>query len=165
MVKKNFVYIMILLIQLYFTSSLLNEGPLQYPEPSEGWNEGDCQSNQIQSPINIPSLKNDSIIKDNGTYAKIMGLSYTKINSAKVKFDNAHKWTTEKLEAGYLEIELNQTLYTYKLNSIHFHLFSEHRIENHQYPMEMHMVHKNTNEEDKDNENLVIGILFDYVFG
>ena len=45
---------------------------------------------------------------------------------------------------------------------IHFHLNSEHRLENKQYPMEMHIVHKNTNLNDKDNENLVIGVLFDY---
>ena len=48
------------------------------------------------------------------------------------------------------------------MHSIHFHLYSEHRIENEQYPMEMHIVHKNTNKNDKQNENLVIGVLFDY---
>ena len=139
-----------------------NEGPLQYPEPAEGWDDGDCQSLQIQSPINIPSTKDDSVVIDDGTHANIKSLSYSKITSAKVEFDKGHKWTTEELDIGYIEIELNQTLYKYKLNSFHFHLNSEHRIENHQYPMEMHIVHKNTNKTDKENENLVIGILFDY---
>ena len=151
--------VILFFIQLSF---VLNESPLQYPEPPEGWNEGDCQSTRIQSPINIPSQKSESIVIDNGTHAKIKQFSYTNINSARVKFDNGHKWTTEELNVGNLEIELNQTVYTYKLNSIHFHLYSEHRIENHQYPMEMHIVHKNTDQADKDNENLVIGILFDY---
>ena len=89
-------------------------------------------------------------------------LNYSVINSGNVKFDTYHKWTTEELNIGHIEIELNKTLYKYKLHSIHFHLYSEHRIENKQYPMEMHMVHKNMNKSDNENTNLVIGILFDY---
>ena len=156
----------IILISLYFLSIIIdsnaNEGPLQYPEPAGGWEEGDCQSLQIQSPIDIPSIKDESTIIDDGSHAQIKSLSYSKINSGEIKFDHGHKWTTEELDIGYLEIELNRTLYKYKLHSIHFHLYSEHRIENNQYPMEMHMVHKNTNKNDKLNENLVIGVLFSY---
>ena len=156
----------ILNILLFFLSLISNiysnEGPLQYPEPAEGWEDGDCQSVQIQSPIDIPSLKDESIVIDNGNHAKIKSLSYSKINSGEVKFDQNHKWTTNELDIGFLEIELNHTLFKYKLHSIHFHLYSEHRIENKQYPMEMHIVHKNMKKDDKLNENLVIGILFDY---
>ena len=156
----------ILNILLFFLSLISNiysnEGPLQYPEPAEGWEDGDCQSVQIQSPIDIPSLKDESIVIDNGNHAKIKSLSYSKINSGEVKFDKNHKWTTNELDIGFLEIELNHTLFKYKLHSIHFHLYSEHRIENKQYPMEMHIVHKNMKKDDKLNENLVIGILFDY---
>ena len=121
----------IILISLYFLSIIIdlnaNEGPLQYPEPAKGWEMGDCQSPQIQSPIDIPSIKDESTIIDDGSHAKIKSLSYTKINSGEIKFDNAHKWTTQELDVGYLEIELNRTLYKYKLHSIHFHLYSEHR--------------------------------------
>ena len=156
----------ILNILLFFLSLISNiysnEGPLQYPEPADGWEDGDCQSVQIQSPIDIPSLKDESIVIDNGNHAKIKSLSYSKINSGEVKFDKNHKWTTNELDIGFLEIELNHTLFKYKLHSIHFHLYSEHRIENKQYPMEMHIVHKNMKKDDKLNENLVIGILFDY---
>jgi carbonic anhydrase len=156
----------ILLYIIYFLSHISifnsNEGPLQYPEPALGWEEGDCQSIQIQSPIDIPSIKDSSIFIDNGAHAKIKSLSYSNIKSGEVKFDHSHKWTTKELDIGYIEIELNQTIYKYKLHSIHFHLYSEHRIENKQYPMEMHMVHKNMNKNDKQNENLVIGVLFDY---
>ena len=156
----------IILNVLYFFSIIsdlsANEGPLQYPEPSGGWEEGDCQSVQIQSPIDIPSINDESLFIDDSSHAKIKSLSYSKINSGEVKFDHGHKWTTNELDIGYIEIKLNQTLYKYKLHSIHFHLYSEHRIENKQYPMEMHIVHKNTNKNDKQNENLVIGILFDY---
>ena len=73
---------------------------------------------------------------------KIKSLSYSKINSEEVKFDKNDKWTTNELNLGYIELELNQTLYKYKLNSIHFNLYNEHRIGNKQYPMEMHIVLK-----------------------
>ena len=139
---------MILTIILFFPLVINcsdEEGPLPYPEPLEGWEEGDCQSLQIQSPIDIPSIKDESTIIDNGEHAKIKLLNYSIINSWNVKFDTYHKWTTEELNIGHIEIELNKTLYKYKLHSIHFHLYSEHRIENKQYPMEMHMVHKNMN--------------------
>lgn len=159
---RIFTYFNILIFLLFISKINSNEGPLQYPEPPDGWDEGDCKSLQIQSPIDIPSLKDESIIIDNGYYAKIKSLLYNNIFSGSVKFDNNHKWTTEELDIGYIEIYLNTTLYKYKLHSFHFHLYSEHRIENKQYPMELHIVHKNMNKKDLINENLVIGILFDY---
>ena len=156
----NILHFLTLIINIY-----ANEGPLQYPEPAGGWNDGDCQSLQIQSPIDIPSPKDESIVIDNGSHSKIESLSYTNINSGEVKFDHSHKWTTNELDIGFISIELNHTLYKYKLHSFHFHLYSEHRIENKQYPMELHFVHKNMNKNDKLNENLVIAVLFDYNFG
>ena len=153
----NIIYFFYIISQLS-----ANEGLLQYPEPPNGWEDGDCQSIQIQSPIDIPSIKDQSLVLVNGAHAKIKSLSYSKISSGEVKFDHSHKWTTNELDIGFIEIELNHTLYKFKLHSIHFHLYSEHRIENNQYPMEMHIVHKNMNKNDKQNENLVIGVLFDY---
>ena len=152
----------ILVLILAVSSINGNEGPLQYPEPPEGWEDGDCQSTQIQSPINIPSISDKSLVIDNGQHANIESLSYSDINSGEVAFDKNHKWTSKELDIGYLNIKLNNTEYKYKVNSIHFHFNSEHRIENQQYPMEMQIVHKNTDSTDKDNENLVIGVLFDY---
>ena len=160
----NFIIELKILFYLLLLISNLsaNEGPLQYPEPPGGWDEGDCKSNQIQSPIDIPSIQDNSVILDDGSHAKIKSLFFSNIFDGVVKFDKGHKWTTNELDIGYIEIYLNKTLYKYKLNSFHFHLYSEHRIENKQYPMEMHLVHKNLNKEDSLNENLVIGILFDY---
>ena len=158
--NKN-ILIIILFSQLAISYNE-EEGPLQYPEPPEGWDEGDCKSLQIQSPIDIPPIKDESTIIDDGSHAKIKLLDYSIINSGNVKFDTHHKWTTEELNIGHIEIELNKTLYKYKLHSIHFHLYSEHRIENKQYPMEMHMVHKNMNKNDNESANLVIGVIFDY---
>ena len=152
----------ILFYLLLISNLSANEGPLQYPEPPGGWDEGDCKSNQIQSPIDIPSIKHNSVLLDDGSHAKIKSLFFSNLFDGVVKFDKGHKWTTNELDIGYIEIYLNKTLYKYKLNSFHFHLYSEHRIENKQYPMEMHLVHKNLNKEDSLNENLVIGILFDY---
>jgi carbonic anhydrase len=150
---------------LLISSVIGNEGPLQYPEPHEGWDDGECQSLQIQSPIDIPPVEDNSVVIDDGSHAEIKDLVYTDINSGEVKFDHGHKWTTEELDVGYLEIYLNETLYKYKLHSFHFHLYSEHRLQNRQYPMELHLVHKNLNTDDHENENLVIGILFDYIDG
>jgi carbonic anhydrase len=152
----------ILFYLLLISNLSANEGPLQYPEPPGGWDEGDCKSNQIQSPIDIPSIKDNSVLLDDGSHAKIKSLFFSNLFDGVVKFDKGHKWTTNELDIGYIEIYLNKTLYKYKLNSFHFHLYSEHRIENKQYPMEMHLVHKNLNKEGSLNENLVIGILFDY---
>ena len=159
---KKIIFLNIILFFSLISFFYGNEGPLQYPEPAGGWEDGDCQSTQIQSPIDIPSKQDESLFIDNGAHAKIKSLSYSTIKSGEVKFDHSHKWTTKELDIGYIEIELNHTIYKYKLHSIHFHLYSEHRIENKQYPMEMHMVHKNMNKNDKQNENLVIGVLFDY---
>ena len=163
---KILLHFIILLNLILLISSksiqISTEPPLQYPEPIGGWGDGDCQSTQIQSPIEIPSLKDNSLINDNGTHAKIKSLSYTNIQSDEVKFVGGHKWTTEELDVGSIEIYLNETLFNYKLHSFHFHLYSEHRLESKQYPMELHLVHKNMNKSDTSNENLVIGILFDY---
>ena len=53
--KNIFIFILILISTING-----NEGPLQYPEPPQGWEEGDCQSIQIQSPINIPPIEDES---------------------------------------------------------------------------------------------------------
>jgi carbonic anhydrase len=159
------LYSIIFYSLLLISSVIGNEGPLQYPERHEGWHDGDCQSLQIQSPIDIPPVEDNSVVIDDGSHAEIKDLVYTDINSGEVKFDHGHKWTTEELDVGYLDIYLNETLYKYKLHSFHFHLYSEHRLQNKQYPMELHLVHKNLNKDDHENENLVIGILFDYIDG
>jgi carbonic anhydrase len=159
------LYSIIFYSLLLISSVIGNEGPLQYPEPPEGWDDGYCQSLQIQSPIDIPPVEDNSVVIDDGSHAEIKDLVYTDINSGEVKFDHGHKWTTEELDVGYLDIYLNETLYKYKLHSFHFHLYSEHRLQNKQYPMELHLVHKNLNKDDHENENLVIGILFDYIDG
>ena len=160
--KIDFISKLLFYLLLLISYSFANESPLQYPEPPEGWDEGDCKSLQIQSPIDIPSFKDNSVYIDDGSHAKIKSLIYSNIFSGVVKYDKGHKWTTDELDIGYMEIYLNETLYRYKLHSFHFHLYSEHRIQNKQYPMELHIVHKNLNKEDKENANLVIAILFDY---
>ena len=155
------------LFPLFLSLSLLiiitsNEGPLQYPEPAEGWDDGDCHSLKSQSPIVIPPDYDKSVVLDNGDKAKIISMDYSKITKAKLAFDHSHKWTTAELDAGNLKIKIDGKDFNYKLHSVHFHLYSEHRFQNTQYPMEMHMVHKNVNKADKENENLVIAVLFDY---
>ena len=151
-----FLYFIIFYALLLISSVIGNEGPLQYPEPPEGWDDGYCQSLQIQSPIDIPPVEDNSVVIDDGSHAEIKDLVYTDINSGEVKFDHGHKWTTEELDVGYLEIYLNETLYKYKLHSFHFHLYSEHRLQNKQYPMELHLV--TYAHYINENENYVIYI-------
>jgi hypothetical protein len=79
----NILFYLILLI----SKSISNEGLLQYPEPAEGWNEGDCKSTQIQSPIDIPSIRDSSLIIDDGSHAKIKSLLFSNIFSGQVKYD------------------------------------------------------------------------------
>ena len=157
---KTFLFLSLIL------NLIANEGPLQYPEPATGWPHEYCTSTQIQSPIDIPSIKDDSVLIDDGTHAYIQNLSYKNISGVKVSFNKAHSWTTGELlkDPGYIDIYLNETLYRYNLYQFHFHLYSEHRLENKQYPMELHLVHKSANfSSDEDpNRNLVIGVLFDY---
>ena len=43
---------------------------LQYPELALGWEEGYCQLTQIQSPIDIPSIKDESVSIDDETHEK-----------------------------------------------------------------------------------------------
>ena len=160
---KSLNNIILLIFLLLLQNLRANEGPLQYPEPPEGWELGDCRSTQIQSPIDIPPKKDKSVILDNCSHAKIKSLLYDNIVKGEVKYDGGHKWTTGELDVGHIEIILNGTLFKYKLNSFHFHLYSEHRIENKQYPMELHFVHTNLNKIENDaNKHLVIGVLFDY---
>ena len=123
--KSFFSSKILFFLLLSISYSYANEGILQYPEPAGGWEEGDCQSNQIQSPIDIPFIKDNSILIDDGSHAKIKSLFFSNIFGGAVKYDKGHKWTTEELDIGYMEIYLNKTLYKYKLHSFHFHLYSE----------------------------------------
>jgi len=171
---KMKIYLGILLNSILLISSKISyleevkeekEPHLLYPEPHEGWTEGKyCNSTHHQSPIEIPSMKNKQIEK-NSNFAQIIDLVYSKIteaNNISVNYDHGHKWTTNQTNIGTVRIKINGTLYTYKLGSFHFHLYSEHRLESKQYPMELHLVHTNNDTKDNINKYLVLGILFDY---
>lgn len=47
----------------------------------------------------------------------------------------------------------------YELTNFHFHTPSEHRINKEHFPMEMHMVHTNTNTSDTLHRNAVLGFV------
>lgn len=150
---------------LLFTYFVECEEPekLMYPEPQGGWLYDSCISTTAQSPIDInPVIKNSIIVDKNHDYAIILSMDYSAIKGTAVKFNGKHSWITGDLDAGSIKLMLNGKEYNYKLKQIHFHLYSEHRLNSTQYPMEMHIVHKNEDTSDKDNENLVLGVLFDY---
>ena len=173
---KMKIYLGILLNSILLITSKISylgeekEPHLLYPEPHKGWDEGEncnCSSTNHQSPIEIPSMKDQQVEKDDGTFAQIIDIVYPKITenlNISVKYDYGHKWTTKQSDLGTVQIKLNGNLFTYNLKSFHFHLYSEHRLESKQYPMELHLVHiKNGTNDDNDiNKYLVLGILFDY---
>ncbi len=62
---------------------------------------------------------------------------------------------------GNIKVKINETEFTYKLSNIHFHLNSEHAINDKLYDIEMYVVHKNINSIDINNIHLVIGYIFE----
>ena len=59
------------------------EPHLLYPEPHEGWDEGEncnCSSTNHQSPIEIPSMKDQQVEKDDGTFAQIIDIVISQNN-------------------------------------------------------------------------------------
>jgi carbonic anhydrase len=96
-----------------------------------------------QSPIDIPckchtTAKNNDIL-----------INYK--NTESVIVNNGHTIQIDYNEGGSIEYENK----TYSLKQFHFHLPSEHTIEETRHDMEMHLVHK------KGNELLVLAVFID----
>ena len=138
-----------LLFSLIFTLDYSNQtGPT--------W-DGDCQSGQIQSPINI---KTSDVIEDNTKFS-FESIDYSTILSTSVTYQHEYSISTPKLDNGNIKVKINGTEFIYKLSNIHFHLNSEHTINDKLYNMEMHIVHENTNSSDINNLHMVIGYIFE----
>lgn len=102
-----------------------------------------CEEGEMQSPINIQSeqvkkasTKNDLNINYNKETYVIKDTGYA-ITATPIDSENS--------------IKLNKD--TYILDHLHFHYPSEHQVNGKSYPMEIHFVHKNQN-----NELAVIGV-------
>ena len=134
---------------------------LEYPEPKMGWeNEELCQNSATPSPINIPYESDLNIIKD-GNNVVILSIDYNYLQSGKIEFQQNHRWGIGILNGGSIRVRIEKKEYIFYLSEIYFHLFSEHRLENKQYPLEMQLVHYRDNYQE-NNEKLIISVLFDY---
>lgn len=117
-------------------------GPLFWSELSNDY--GTCDQGKMQSPIHITS--NDSIELDLDPIV----FNYGQLAGNIV--NNGH--TIQVNVEGDNNIELRGQ--TYKLLQFHFHHPAEERIDNHTYPMVMHMVHKS-----ESGQLAVIGVLIE----
>ena len=134
---------------------------LQYPEPNPGWeNEELCQSSATPSPINIPYESDLNIIKD-GFNVEISSIDCNFLESGRVEFQQNHAWGLGINNGGSITVNIEKKESTFYLSEVYFHLYSEHRIENKQYPLEMQLVHYKENYQN-NFERLIISVLFDY---
>jgi carbonic anhydrase len=117
----------------------------------------DCQLDSIQSPINI---NENEVVEDDSKFS-FESINYETIESTSVTYQNEFSISTPTLDNGNITVKINGTTFTYKLLNIHFHLNSEHTINGKNYDMEMHIVHENTNTEDKNNLHMVIAYIFE----
>ncbi len=116
-------------------------------ENQDNWGElspdfSKCGDGVRQSPVDISAA----------AAAKLPELTlYYKESSAKL-LNNGHTIQVEFLKGGFMQIGQQK----YQLLQLHFHLPSEHTIEAKQWPMELHLVHKNA-----DGELGVIGVMIE----
>ena len=132
---------------------------LDYPEPLNGWEEG-CRDTGEQSPINIPYETDLSIIKD-GSNVEILSIDYNSLQSGKIGYQQNHMWGFGILNGGSIHLRIQKKEYIFYLSEVYFHLNSEHRLQNKQYPVEIQLVHYSNNYKD-NQEKLIISIIFDY---
>ncbi len=144
------------LVELTFLSLLFSLiFTLDY-SAQETWGD-DCQLDSIQSPINI----NEKEVVDDDSKFSFESIDYKTIESTSVSYVNNFSISTPTLDNGNITVKINGTIFTYKILNIHFHLNSEHTINDKLYDMEMHIVHENTNSSDINNLHMVIGYIFE----
>lgn len=131
---------------------------LQYPEPYTGWEDDQCQNSAEQSPINIPYETDFSILKDYGN-VEILSVNYNYLDSGIIQYQQKHMWGIGILDGGNIRVRISKGEYIFSLSEVYFHLYSEHKLQNRQYPVEMQLVHYNN---QNSNEKLIISVLFDY---
>ncbi len=131
---------------------------LQYPEPYTGWEDEQCQNSIEQSPINIPYETDFSILKDYGN-VEISSINYNYLESGLIQYQQNHMWGLGIIDGGNIKVKISKSEYTFYLSEVYFHLYSEHKLQNKQYPVEMQLVHYNN---QNNNEKLIISVLFDY---
>lgn len=96
-----------------------------------------CKNGKEQSPINV---KNEEVSKNNGK-------TFLEINYSPAMFsllNNGHTIQANSIK-GQNSIILDKK--EYKLEQFHFHTSSEHQFDGKNFDMELHLVHKNKNDQ------------------
>lgn len=101
-----------------------------------------CASGKQQSPVNINSPEEVSF--------SLLQTSYQKATVH--VFNNGHTIQVDVPEGNSLSLDKD----TYQLVQLHFHVPSEHLINGKSYPMEMHLVHQNS-----EGKLAVLGVMFE----
>lgn len=104
----------------------------------------ECRS-AVQSPVNIIT---EDIIE-----ARLADIEYEYDPFSMKIVDNGHTIQVFGTEDSYITVEGKR----YQFRQFHFHYPSEHEIDGKQYPMEMHLVHK----EEGSNNLAVLGIFLE----
>lgn len=118
-------------------------GPEHWGELSPEFEK--CSKGTAQSPINIPIQQ---VQEDKG-------LTDLEVHYLPTEFEvinNGHTIQANALPGTENSITVNGK--TYQLAQFHFHLPSEHKVDGQNYPMELHLVHK-----DNNGSLTVIGVL------
>jgi len=116
--------------------------PAFWGELSEKYS--DCKTGKHQSPINLIESKSMTLtgLEDFDVFYRDAAL--------KIK-NNGHTVQVDYPLGSYILVNQHR----YELLQFHFHTPSEHQLNGFNYPMEMHLVHKNA-----DGDLAVIGIIF-----
>lgn len=114
-------------------------GPAHWAELSEAFKL--CGTGKNQSPVNLTDTFEVDLEEILFTYQDAL-LSVT---------NNKHSIAVDYPKGSHIVVDKN----TYELRHFHFHSPSEHQIEGQSYPLEVHLVHK-----DAQDNYTVVGVMF-----
>ncbi len=153
-IKKFFLFVLI-----FSLISYIKLEKLDYKQESN-WNSEYCSKGTAQSPINIPAKAN---CQESNSIIKIESFDYLPIVNQRLLFEHDYKFMVDASKNGHINITIEGQNYKYILHDIHFHLNSEHTIDNQLYNLEVHLVHTLSPEiqdPTKKNQYMVIGLIF-----
>lgn len=116
------------------------DGPEHWDDLWPEWRT--CKSGRNQSPIDIPT---GLVVKSNSLDLLYQPIPLDVLN-------NGHTIQVNNGAGSYITVAGVR----YNLAQLHFHSPSEHTVGGHSYPLEMHLVHKNS-----AGDLAVVGLLFD----
>lgn len=122
-----------------------------YSHGTEGWGELDpafatCSSGTQQSPVDVNQSKS-------GVSATLPALTFNYSTNAAFNIDHLGHTVQANLPAGN-SLSIGGKIY--QLVQFHFHTPSENFLDGEQYPLELHLVHRAS-----DNTLAVVGVFFD----